>query len=141
LRVLIGGHEWKVLRKEAIILAYKVFYDAMCPLCSTVRQVVEKLDWLDKFEWIAVQKAEEMEEYSFLQGRNIYDRIHMLAPDGELYTGFYTVRKILNLLVLTYPLSLLLYLPLIDKVLDPLYMWVSENRYEWFGRKESPDYA
>ncbi len=122
-------------------MAYQVFYDGMCPLCSAVKSVVTKLDWLETFEWIPVQKAEEMERYRFLKDRNIYDRIHMLAPDGKLYTGFYTVRKILNLLVLTFPVSLLLYLPLIDKVLDPLYMWVSENRYEWFGRMDSPDYA
>lgn len=116
---------------------YQVFFDGECPLCSKAKWVVEKLDWFNTFEWIPVQKAEHMEKYSFLKGRKLYDRIHMLSLDGELYTGFYTIRKILSLLIVTFPLSLILYFPLIDKILDPLYMWVSTHRYKWFGRKDA----
>lgn len=59
----------------------------------------------------------------------------MLSPQGKVYEGFYTIRKILTLLPLTFAISWLGYLPYIDRILSPLYMWVSTHRYQWFGRK------
>lgn len=122
-------------------MKYTVFYDARCPLCSSVKVVIEKLDWLRRFRWVPVQKAEISGDYDFLKNRDIYDRIQMLSSNGEVYEGFYTIRKILTLLPLTFPVSWVLYLPYMDKILSPLYMWVSKNRYHWFGRKPLEAYA
>ncbi|MDO6449181.1 thiol-disulfide oxidoreductase DCC family protein [Oceanobacillus profundus] len=112
-----------------------VFYDAECPLCSTVKIAVQKLDWFRRIHWIPVQVAEGSYKFHFLKNRDIYDKIQMLSSKGRLYEGFYTVRKILTALPLTFPFSLLFYLPYIDRLLSPLYMWISKNRYDWFGRK------
>lgn len=112
-----------------------VFYDARCPLCSSAKAVIEKLDWFRRIRWVPVQEAEGNDDFSFLKGRDIYDRIQMLSSKGRLYAGFYTVRKLLTVLPLTFPVSWVFYLPCMDKVLAPLYMWVSKNRYHWFGRK------
>lgn len=118
-----------------------VFYDARCPLCSSVKAVIEKLDWFRRIQWVPIQEAEGNDDFSFLKGRDIYDRIQMLSSKGRLYAGFYTVRKLLTVLPLTFPVSWIFYLPYMDKVLAPLYMWVSKNRYHWFGRKSLDSYA
>ncbi|MFC7747206.1 thiol-disulfide oxidoreductase DCC family protein [Lentibacillus kimchii] len=116
-------------------MKHTVFYDARCPLCSSVKWVVGKLDWFRRIRWIPVQDAENNNDYSFLKNRDIYDRIQMLSSKGRIYEGFYTIRKILTLLPVTFPVSWLFYLPYIDRILSPLYMWVSRNRYHWFGRQ------
>ncbi|HET7579987.1 MAG TPA: DUF393 domain-containing protein [Bacillales bacterium] len=116
-------------------MKHTVFYDAECPLCSNAKKIIEKLDWFHRIEWIPVQKAEKENRFDFLKGRDIYDRIHMISENGRLYAGIYTIRKLLMLLPLTFPVSWMMYLPFVDKILDPLYMWVSKNRYQWFGRK------
>lgn len=120
-------------------MKYIVFFDAECPLCSSVKTVIEKLDWFRRIKWIPVQEIEQSDRFSFLKNRDIYDRIQMISPSGRLYAGFYTVRKLLVLLPLTYPVSLILHLPFIDKIFVPLYMWISQNRYQWFGRKQTYD--
>ncbi|MFC7395493.1 thiol-disulfide oxidoreductase DCC family protein [Scopulibacillus cellulosilyticus] len=114
-----------------------VFYDAECPLCSSVKTVIEKLDWFHRIKWMPVQEIEHSDRFRFLQGRDIYDRIHMISSKGHLHAGIYTIRKLLTQLPLTFPASWILYLPFMDKILDPLYMWISKNRYQWFGRLES----
>lgn len=116
-------------------MKHTVFYDARCPLCSGAKAVIEKLDWFRQIQWIPVQEAEQNNDYSFLKNRDIYDQIQMLSSKGRIYQGFYTIRKILTLLPLTFLISWILYLPNIDRLLNPLYMFVSKNRYRWFGRK------
>lgn len=116
-------------------MKYIVFYDGECPLCSGAKIAVQKLDWFRRIRWVPVQVAERSYKFSFLKNRDIYDKIQMLSSNGRLYEGFYTVRKIFTVLPLTFPFSWLFYLPYIDRVLGPLYMWISKNRYDWFGRK------
>lgn len=122
-------------------MKHLVFYDAECPLCSTAKTVIEKLDWRDRIRWIPVQEIEKGERFQFLQDRDIYDRIHMISASGEVYAGFYTIRKLLTILPLAMPFSWLAYLPFVDKIFSPLYMWISKNRYQWFGRIPAGSYS
>lgn len=122
-------------------MKHLVFYDAECPLCSSAKAVIKKLDWFRRIEWVPVQKIEQSDRFDFLKDRDIYDRIHMISSEGQLYAGFYTVRKLLTVLPLTFPIGWAAYLPFMDKIFGPLYMWISKNRYQWFGRKQSVSYS
>ncbi|WP_433747500.1 DCC1-like thiol-disulfide oxidoreductase family protein [Falsibacillus pallidus] len=62
----------------------------------------------------------------------------MVTAKGEVLAGFQTVRKILTLLPVIFPISWIFYLPFMKKLLSPVYMWVSTNRYDWFGRYDVP---
>lgn len=117
-------------------MKHLVFYDAECPLCSNVKAVLQKLDWFHRIDWMPVQEIERSERYRFLKNRDIYDRIHMISSRGYLYEGFYTIRKLLKALPLTFPIGLAAHLPFMDQIFSPLYMWISKNRYHWFGRKQ-----
>lgn len=122
-------------------MRHLVFYDAECPFCFYVKKSLRKLDWFNKIEWIPVQEIEEHpEDYPYMQFRHkrMYDEIHMLTTSGNLHAGFYTVRRLLMALPVTVPFSLLLYLPFIDKLGSPYYIWFSKNRYDWFGRYSEP---
>lgn len=118
-----------------------VFYDAECPLCSNAKALLQKLDWFHRIKWIPVQEIERSERFRFLRNRDIYDRIHMISSKGRLYEGFYTIRKLLTVLPLTLPISWMAYLPFMDDIFSPLYLWISKNRYQWFGRKQLESYS
>ncbi|WP_085505578.1 thiol-disulfide oxidoreductase DCC family protein [Thalassobacillus devorans] len=119
-------------------MKHTVFYDAQCPLCYNVKRVLRKLDWFQKIDWIAVQDTENNSDYSFLHGKDIYDQIYMRTSGGKLLAGFFTIRKLLISLPLTFYAGLLLYLPFVSRIGSPLYKWVSKNRYDWFGRYDQP---
>ncbi|MFK3939186.1 thiol-disulfide oxidoreductase DCC family protein [Alkalihalobacillus sp. NPDC078783] len=112
-----------------------IFYDDTCPLCQSIKSIIMKLDWFHRLEWLPVQKIHQT-NYRFLRNRNLYDEIHMITSTNEIKAGFYTVRKILMNVPLAIPFAWILFLPLADKLGVPLYQFVSENRYEWFGRLE-----
>ncbi|WP_408006388.1 thiol-disulfide oxidoreductase DCC family protein [Pseudalkalibacillus sp. A8] len=119
-------------------MKHVVFYDAECPLCSKARIVIERLDWFQRIYWIPIQQIEKTEYKAFItQNRKVYDEIHMITSKGKVLTGFNTVRRIFLLLPVSFPISLILYLPFIEKVFSPIYMWVSKNRFRWFGRYET----
>lgn len=117
-----------------------VFYDAACPLCSNLRKVLKKVDWFHKIKWVPVQKAENDDQYIFLRGRDIYDEIHILTDKGIVMSGYYAIRKIFVAIPLTAPLGWLMHLPYTDTVGTPSYMYVSRNRYDWFGHYEEPKF-
>ncbi|WP_221565022.1 thiol-disulfide oxidoreductase DCC family protein [Alkalihalobacillus sp. TS-13] len=120
-------------------MKHVVFYDADCPLCSNARRIIERLDWFERIYWIPLQEIEKTEYKLFItQNRNVYDEIHMITSKGKVLKGFDTVRRVLTLLPISFPISLILYLPFIDKIFSPLYRWISKNRYDWFGRYDSP---
>lgn len=111
-----------------------VFYDAECPLCRTVKAVLQKLDWLDRINWLPVQEVNEATRERINSYKNMYDEIYMYTRDKKVLTGYYTVRKILSLLPVTVPLAVFMYLPFTKNIGDPAYRFISKRRYRWFGR-------
>jgi len=111
-----------------------VFYDAECPLCRTVKIIVKKLDWRRAIAWHPVQEVSEETREIANAYKNMYDEIYMYTKDGQVLTGFYTVREILTLLPVTFPLAGVLYLPFAENIGDSVYRFISKRRYRWFGR-------
>ncbi|SEB16518.1 Predicted thiol-disulfide oxidoreductase YuxK, DCC family [Thalassobacillus cyri] len=119
-------------------MKHTVFYDAQCPLCFSIKRVLRRLDWFNKLEWIPVQEVEKSNDFRYLAGKDIYDQIYMRTSNGKLLAGFYTIRKLLVSLPLTFYAGVLMYLPFASRLGSPLYKWISKNRYDWFGRYETP---
>ncbi|MFY4777007.1 thiol-disulfide oxidoreductase DCC family protein [Metabacillus sp. RGM 3146] len=116
-----------------------VFFDAQCPLCYHTKKILQVLDWKKRISWMAVQEIEES-PYAFLRSNDLYDQIYMVSSSNLIFSGFHTIRKILFEIPLTRLLSMPLFLPFIDKILQPLYLFISKNRYRWFGRYEVPQF-
>ncbi|QDI90535.1 DUF393 domain-containing protein [Salicibibacter halophilus] len=111
-----------------------VFYDGECPLCRAVKRVLGKLDWRDAIHWHAVQEISAATLEKANAYKNMYDEIYMLTPDKQVLTGFNTVRKLLVLLPLTFPVAVLMYVPGAGLIGGPVYRFFSSRRYQWFGR-------
>ncbi|MBY7144338.1 DUF393 domain-containing protein [Virgibacillus sp. NKC19-3] len=111
-----------------------VFFDAACPLCRSVKAVLQKLDWLDRINWFPVQDVKAATRERINRYKDMYDEIYMYTRDKKVLTGYDTVRKILSLLPLTIPLAVLMYLPFAKTIGSPAYRFISKRRYRWFGR-------
>ncbi|MBM7553816.1 thiol-disulfide oxidoreductase DCC family protein [Thalassobacillus pellis] len=118
-------------------MPHTVFYDAQCPLCYHVKRILQKLDWFNRVQWVAVQEAVDSFFYPFLRDKDVYERIYMQASTGKVLAGFYTIRKLLINIPLTMPLGVLMYFPLASRIGSPLYIWVSKHRHQWFGRYDT----
>ncbi len=121
-------------KEKMLVDNHIVFYDAECPLCRSVKAVVQKLDWKRELAWYPVQEVDEATQAKANAHKDMYDEIYMLTKDEDVLTGYYTVRKILSLLPVTRPLTAVLYFPLISKIGDLAYRFISTRRYRWFGR-------
>ncbi|MBB6449315.1 putative DCC family thiol-disulfide oxidoreductase YuxK [Geomicrobium halophilum] len=111
-----------------------VFYDAECPLCRSVKAVLQKLDWQNDVAWFPVQRVSRNTLEKANAYKNMYDEIYMLTKDKKVLTGYNTVRKLLSIFPVTLPFALFLYLPGAIVLGRPIYRFVSIRRYRWFGR-------
>lgn len=114
-----------------------VFFDAQCPLCYHAKNILQLFDWNKRISWMAVQLIEES-PYAFLRSKDLYDQIYMVSSSNLIFSGFHTIRRILFELPITRLFSFPLYLPFMDKILQPVYLFISKHRYRWFGRYDVP---
>ncbi|WP_162356326.1 thiol-disulfide oxidoreductase DCC family protein [Metabacillus mangrovi] len=113
------------------------FYDAQCPLCYHLKNILSALDWKKRIQWSAVQTIEET-PYAFLRDRPLMKRIHMISADGSVISGAAAIREMLISLPLAKPAGLFMKLPGITPAADIVYSYVSESRIKWFGRYSTP---
>lgn len=111
-----------------------VFYDAECPLCRTVKFVLQQLDSRHAICWYPVQEVRESIRARVNNYKNMLDEIYMYTKDKKVLTGYAAVRRILSVLPATLPIALLCYIPFAKNIGDPVYRYISTHRYQWFGR-------
>lgn len=121
------------------IANYHVIYDGNCNLCSTLVQLLEKLDRGNLFDYIPMQDSETLWSFDITsedcelgmilidakvpekrwQGSDAAEEIGRLLPMGEIFVSAYRA------------------LPGLKQTGDRLYELVRDNRYELFGKRSS----
>ena len=116
--------------KKAIIL-----FDGICNLCNGAVQTVIKHDPDGKFQFASLQSDEGqrlLQQYQ-LPVNNFTSFV--LIQNGNVYTkstGALKVAKQIN--GWWKLLSFFIILP--KFIRDPVYNWIANNRYKWFGKKD-----
>lgn len=102
-------------------------FDGNCILCSRTIQFIMKADRHKKFLFQTLQSIQESSD----------DRESVIVNDGKrIYTHFDAILKIGKELGGIYRLTgIARILP--QKWRYRLYEWIAENRYSWFGKRES----
>lgn len=107
-----------------------VVYDGNCVLCQQTRRIVRMLDWLKRVEFLNIHDWNIVSQrYPNLDFEQAMGQIHAMTEDGQMYGGFYGMRRILRELPLGFPLWLLLQMPGMSLLGKRVYGLVARNRY------------
>ena len=118
---------------------YHVIYDGNCNLCTTLVQLLESLDKGALFDYIPMQDETTLKAFNITakdcemgmilidgknpekrwQGSDAAEEIGHLLPGGELFINAYRA------------------LPGMKWTGDRLYAQIRDNRYNWFGKRDS----
>lgn len=118
-------------------MTYYVIYDGNCNLCTTLVQLLEKLDQGRQFQYAPMQDQETLRQFGITsqdcekgmilidanasqrrwQGSDAAEEIGRLLPLGEVFVKAYRA------------------MPGVKWGGDRLYSQVRDNRYAWFGKR------
>ncbi len=115
-----------------------VLYDGLCLLCVNSVRLWRHLDWHKRLEFIDVQDWSCVQErFPQLEQDAALGAIHVITPDGRLYTGYDGVRHMARCIPLLAWSTPLLGLAPIAWLGRRLYSWIARRRYainRLFGR-------
>lgn len=118
---------------------YYVIYDGTCNLCTTLVQFLETLDRGDRFQYTPMQDEPTLTQFGITapdcekgmilinadnptqrwQGSDAAEEIGQLLPLGALFVAVYRA------------------LPGVKWVGDRVYEQMRDNRYAWFGKRNT----
>lgn len=127
-----------ILRKVLMETRYYVIYDGDCNLCTTLVQLLERLDGGEQFAYIPMQAKETLQQFGITpqdcelgmilldanhtqnrwQGSDAALKIGSLLPAGDLFVNTYYA------------------LPGMKWVGERVYEQIRDRRYELFGKRD-----
>lgn len=96
---------------------------------------MERLDWLNRVEWISLQKYEQLQPGIVFEPVELRRALHIIDKHGTVLKGFYAVRKLFLLFPLTFFFGLLMYFPFAAIIGKPAYEWIAANRHKFLKKK------
>ncbi|MFO8039320.1 MAG: DCC1-like thiol-disulfide oxidoreductase family protein [Sodalinema sp.] len=116
-----------------------IIFDGNCNLCVTLVQLLETLDRGDRFRYVPMQDETVLSQFEITpQGCEL--GMILLNPDNpqERWQGSEAAEEIARRLPAGDPfLWAYRNLPGLKNLGDGLYDQVRDNRYDWFGRRET----
>ncbi|MDP4169588.1 MAG: DUF393 domain-containing protein [Bacillota bacterium] len=110
-------------------------YDEKCILCQETKKWCKRLDWFRRIQWLSLQEYEkEKHDYTF-SSRELRKELHLILHTGEIYKGFFAVRKMMIQFPATFIFGVACYIPLMKKPGSAMYKWIAKNRYRWMRKK------
>lgn len=113
-----------------------VLFDGVCNFCNHSIQFIIKRDKKSYFKFGALQSEEGK---ALLQKHNLSPEILdtiVLIEGGKAYTYSTAPLRIVKKLNLLWPICYVFIL-VPTFIRNPIYKWISKNRYKWFGKQES----
>jgi predicted DCC family thiol-disulfide oxidoreductase YuxK len=110
---------------------YTVLYDGACGLCGRTIEILQSLDLLGGIEYMDAVKdwPSIRRRFSTLSQEQCLADMHVIAPKGQVYSGFYGYRALCKVLPLGWLVLPLLYLPGVPAVGMRVYRAVAAGRH------------
>ncbi|MBN8641861.1 MAG: DUF393 domain-containing protein [Flavobacteriales bacterium] len=109
--------------------SYTFYYDAECPLCNKVVVIIKHFDVFKTINCATVQgnfqNETALKSYS---EEELLINIHGVTNSGKVKVGFWAYVQLLKEMKYTYPLGLLISLPIISNLGQWVYRFVAGNR-------------
>lgn len=113
-----------------------IFFDGVCNLCNASIDFVIQRDKYDQLLVGALQEDLSRKILSNFKVREDYLDSLVLLEKGVIYYKSSAALKIAKHLSGLWPaLYLLIFIPKFLR--DPIYNWIGNNRYRWFGKKNT----
>jgi len=113
-----------------------ILFDGVCNLCNGFVQFIIIRDKKRYFRFASLQSdyvsSLELDADNLISDMNTV----ILLEDGQIYTKSSAVLRIVRRLRFPYPLAYI-FVVIPRPVRDSLYSWISQNRYSWFGKRDS----
>ena len=114
-----------------------ILFDGLCNLCDSAVQFIIKHDKKDVFRFVSLQSdiGKEISNYLGMNSEEL-NSIIVYQPGYAYYYKSEAVFEIAKELGLIFSLiSIFSFLP--TSITDSIYDYIAENRYKWYGKKES----
>ena len=120
-------------------LRHFIFFDSDCPFCQLQINLLVKLDWLNKVEFVPLQDFKKTATGVNIDETDLNQAIHCITPQKKIFVGAKAIRFIGMRMPLLFPLSILLWVPGMMFIAEKIYQYISTNRYflsRFIGCKE-----
>ena len=114
-----------------------ILFDGICNLCANSVQFVARRDHDECFRFASLQSdvaTRLLQQHHYTQ-----DKLSsvLLITDGRLYEKSAAAMQIAKRLDAPWPIFYYLFLWIPAFLVDPIYDFIGNRRYKWFGSKES----
>ena len=96
----------------------KVWFDSACPLCSTEIEIMRRLDWFNKVDFVDVLSTPDCP----IQREHLLERFHAQRLGGPLLNGAAAFALLWRSLPLLRPLGEIARIPFVLRTLEILYL-------------------
>lgn len=110
----------------------RVLYDGDCAFCRKSIELLRKLDWLGKLDYINVRdETQAVVKEPPVAGAPLLEQMHVLTRDGRhVYGGYRAIRWLAWRLPPLWLVAPLLYLPGMTCLGQKFYLWIARNRFK-----------
>jgi predicted DCC family thiol-disulfide oxidoreductase YuxK len=113
-----------------------IVFDGVCVLCSGFARLVVRLDREKRFRFATAQSPLGQALYRRHGLRTDFYETNLVIIDGVAFTRMDSLLAVCDALGWPWRAARLIRL-LPHRARDRLYGWIANNRYAWFGRKDS----
>lgn len=128
--LLIPQEFWLLIGKmiKSKSQSYSFYYDEGCPLSNKIVVLIKHLDVFNKINCFTVQQyGSQALSFKNIQGIDLVGNVYGVDKKGRVYIGYNCFVGLLKRLIYTYPLGLLLSLPVISFLGKKCYVYIAEN--------------
>lgn len=112
---------------------YYVIYDGDCGFCQSTVNVIKKIDWLQKLQFIPFQNEKTFKNFKELTSEMCQKEIFLVKQDGEnkkYFPGYDAFKRMTLLIPIAFLASWFFYLPGIVQAGRFIYKIVAKNRHK-----------
>jgi predicted DCC family thiol-disulfide oxidoreductase YuxK len=111
------------------VSSHRILFDGECPMCVCQMRGLRMVDWFHQFALVPNAEVNIQKLPRKMTRADLQAAVHCLTRGGKVLRGVRCVRFVAMRVPLLVPLGLLLWLPGVIHLAEPIYRWVSRNRF------------
>jgi predicted DCC family thiol-disulfide oxidoreductase YuxK len=118
----------------------QIVYDGNCHFCTWSLQKLFIMDLFGRLEKVNYHTYEDIKKlHPVLDRKECHSQLHLIEPNGKIFSGFFVFRRLCLKLPMLYPLIPIVYFPGSGIAGPSVYRWVAQNRYLLHFNKQCKD--